>query len=221
MLILVNHGVYTHLSHTHFSFVRFPTASCQLFSGWNPNMEDRVLVLCQVLPVFDHYLVSYFQLSLADWFSTWSPRWALRYKSHQVIHYIVCILQWLLSAYFKKSKPCSFLVSCSANLIFLKWLYFPCMKQRVVRNCCYCPSCSFWGKLSLLCGCQRAAAWARTVMIPTPHRGWSGVRTDPSEPSLSSTCTSTMNRSAESGMNLTAGSQDLAKVTHRLTSYMS
>lgn len=114
MLSLVNHGVNTHRSHTHSSFVRFPMAHCQLLPGWNPNAKNRALVLCQVLPASDHYLVSYFQLSLADWFSTWSPGWALRHKSNQIIHYIICILQRLLSAY-SKSKSCSFLASCFAN----------------------------------------------------------------------------------------------------------
>lgn len=58
MLIFISRGVYTHVSHTHFSLVRFPTANCQLLPGCNPNIEDRVLVLCQELPVPDHYLVS-------------------------------------------------------------------------------------------------------------------------------------------------------------------
>lgn len=54
------HGGHAHLchTHTHFLFVRFPTRNCQLFSGSNPNPEkDRVLVLCQVLLVSDHYLL--------------------------------------------------------------------------------------------------------------------------------------------------------------------
>ena len=85
-LIIINHGIYAHLSHTHFSFVRFPTVNCQLLSGWNPNTEkDRSLVLCQVLPVSDHYLVSYFQLSLTDWFSTQGPDPALWHKSQQSV----------------------------------------------------------------------------------------------------------------------------------------
>ena len=55
-------------------------------------------------------------------------------------------------------------------------------------------------------------------MILTPHRGWSGVRTDPSELNMHE---HNEQKCRESGLNLTPGSQDLAKVTHRLTSDMS
>lgn len=72
-LIVADDGGYAHLSHTHFSFVRVPTRNCQPFSGSNPNTEkDRVLVLCQVLPVSD-YLLSYFQDRVRDGFSTKGP----------------------------------------------------------------------------------------------------------------------------------------------------
>lgn len=67
-LILVNHGVYTHLSHTHTLLIGQLSHSELPTPLWVKSKHRS-----QVLPVSDHYLVSYFQLSLGDGFFAWSP----------------------------------------------------------------------------------------------------------------------------------------------------
>ena len=136
---------YTH-THTH---THTHTSHLSAFPQWAANSSLGEIQR----PKTDSWLQArYYQFliitSLGDGFFTWSPGWALRHKPLQVIHYIVCILQWLLSACFKNAKS-HFLASCCANLIFTKWLYFPRMKQRMVGSCCHCPA--------LRCGCQRVA----------------------------------------------------------------
>lgn len=123
MLTVADHGGYAHLSHTHFSFVRFPTRNYQLLSGSNTNNEkDRVLVLCQVLPVSDHYLLFYFQLRVSDG----SPQRAQIQPKTQVSSehsQIICTLQWLLPT-FKNLNPAPFwFLFFQLNLH--KRLYFP------------------------------------------------------------------------------------------------
>lgn len=175
MLILVNHGVYTHLSYIHFAFVRFPTVNCQILSGWNPNIaEDRFMVLCQVLPVSDHYLVSYFN-SVYRWlifhikprssFETQIWSFVISFVSSKAPFCLLLKVQILLLSGF---------LSCKLNLH--KWLFFLYTQQS--GRSCYWPPCSFREKLlSFLCGCWRAAAQGRE---PSPQQShWSGVRTWP------------------------------------------
>lgn len=186
------------ICHTHFSFVRFPTVNCQLLSGWNPNTEkDRSLVLCQVLPVSDHYLVSYFQLSLTDWFSTQGPDPALWHKSQQSVRMsfvssngsFLLLKIWILLL--------SGFVFC--KLSFYKWLYFPSIKQSG-GGAIVITHPSPLGKAPLFCVVARGLLPQKTQSwypLPSIVTGL-GLEPDPRESSLRSICTNTINTWRES-----------------------
>ena len=116
----------------------------------------------------------------------------------------------------KKAKSHCLASSC-ANFIFIRWLHFPRMKQRMVGSCHCPPRSSPFGVVA------KGRLPGEAQDPPPQVAAGLGSEPDPSEPSLSSMRRSTMNerKGRESGPHRTPGPQGLAKGTPRHTSYMS